>query len=182
MFSILFAMSLFGTSPDDGPASNSARVSKSSLFADESPSGAKSSGSALFAEDGADTGSPWDMPVPKRAARHELVKTLLPASDVPDSYIDAYDTILASGIRVGSGVSLTGVREILSSSRLNATDQAKILNLVVSGGQDNTNGLGRNEFNVLLALVGLGQEGEDITLDTVDERRKSKLSVMSGPS
>jgi sorting nexin-8 len=113
------------------------------------------------------------MPTPKKAARRELVKNLLPATDVPESYIDAYDTVLESKDRVGAGIGLTGIKNILRSSSLSATDQAKILNFVVPGGQEVANGLGRSEFNVLLALIGLGQEGDDITLDGVDERRRS---------
>jgi sorting nexin-8 len=113
------------------------------------------------------------MPTPKKAARRELVKTLLPATDVPESYVDAYDSMLDSGQRVGSGVAITGVRRVLGTSGLNAADQATILNLIVPAGQESTNGLGRSEFNVLLALVGLAQEGEDISLDGVDDRKKS---------
>lgn len=169
-------MSLFGTSPEESSLGNSALRSKSSLFADDAGFGA-GSGSSLFADD-ASGDSPWgtNNSVPKRAARRDLVKTLLPATDVPESYIDAYDLVLHSGDRVGTGVGLTGVREILASSGLNASDQARILNLVVPGEQESDNGLGRNEFNVLLALVGLAQEGEDITFDSVDERRKSMFS------
>ncbi|KAF9892406.1 Sorting nexin mvp1 [Aspergillus nanangensis] len=163
-------MSLFGTSPEDSSMANSAQRSKSSLFADEGSSG----GANLFADD--DTGSPWNTNTAKRTARHELVKTLLNDADIPDSYIDAYDLILSVGDRVGSGVGLTSVREILSGSGLSATDQAKILNLVVSGDIDSATGLGRGEFNVLLALVGLAQEGEDLTFDAVDDRRR-KLPV-----
>jgi hypothetical protein len=106
-----------------------------------------------------------------------LVRTLLPNTDVPESYIDAYDLILNSGDRVGSGIGLTSVREILSSGGLTATDQSKVLNLVASGDHESFNGLGRGEFNVLLALVGLAQEGEDLSFDAVDDRRKSELFV-----
>ena len=61
---------------------------------------------------------------------------------------------------------------------MTAADQAKILNLVLPGGQEtSSDGLGRNEFNVLLALIGLAQEGEDITFDAVDERRNSMFGV-----
>lgn len=87
--------------------------------------------------------------------------------------MDAYDLILNSGDRVGPGVGLTSVREILSSSGLTASDQGKILNLVVSSHHESSGGLGRAEFNVLLALVGLAQEGEDLSFDAVDDRRKS---------
>ncbi|KAJ5952855.1 uncharacterized protein N7479_011268 [Penicillium vulpinum] len=172
-------MSLFGTSPE-GPSANDPARSKSSLFADEPATG----GSSLFADDdGDDSSSPWNIQnnTTKRTARRDLVRTLLPNTDVPESYIDAYDLILNSGDRVGSGIGLTSVREILSTSGLTATDQSKILNLVASGDRESFSGLGRGEFNVLLALVGLAQEGEDISFDSVDDRRKTPCYPPSQP-
>ncbi|KAJ5783099.1 hypothetical protein N7457_004873 [Penicillium paradoxum] len=172
-------MSLFGTSPEDPSAGDSAQRSKSSLFADEPATG----GSSLFADDdGDDSSSPWNMQntTTKRTARRDLVRTLLPTTDVPESYIDAYDLILNSGDRVGSGIGLTSVREILSSSGLTATDQGKILNLVASSDHESFNGLGRGEFNVLLALVGLAQEGEDLSFDAVDDRRRKLPQPRAG--
>lgn len=168
-------MSLFGTSPEE-PSAVPAQRPKSSLFADES-----AGGSSLFADDDGDDSSstPWNQNnTAKRTARRDLLRNLLPATDVPESYVDAYDLILNSGDRVDSGVGLTSIREILSSSGLAASDQGKILNLVVSGDQENSGGLGRAEFNVLLALVGLAQEGEDLSFDAVDDRRKSELSPL----
>jgi sorting nexin-8 len=117
------------------------------------------------------------MPTPKKVARQNMVKNLLPATDVPESYVDAFDTVLNGSDKTGVGISLAGVKKILQSSKLSSDKQSRILKFVVPGGQENTNGLGRSEFNVLLALIGLGQEGEDITLDGVDERRRSKLSL-----
>ena len=102
-----------------------------------------------------------------------MVKNLLPANDVPESYVDAYDAVLKANDKTGMGISLTGMKNVLQSSKLSSDDQSRILNFVVPGGQENINGLGRSEFNVLLALIGLGQEGEDINLDGVDERRRS---------
>ncbi|KAJ5506802.1 hypothetical protein N7453_005759 [Penicillium expansum] len=171
-------MSLFGTSPEDPSAGDPARF-KSSLFADEPATG----GSSLFADDdGDDSSSPWNAQnnTAKRTARRDLARTLLPNTDVPESYIDAYDLILNSGDRVGSGIGLTSVREILSSSGLTATDQSKILNLVASGDHESFSGLGRGEFNVLLALVGLAQEGEDLSFDAVDDRRKKLPQPKAG--
>ncbi|QKX58301.1 uncharacterized protein TRUGW13939_05423 [Talaromyces rugulosus] len=167
-------MSLFGTSPDDddSAAANPSRRSKSSLFDDEPPTHHRS-GSALFADDSNSGDSPWDMPTPKKAGQQNLVKNLLPATDAPETYIDAYELVLDAGNRVGADVGLTAVRQILSSSSLNAADQAKILNLVLPGGQDSASGLGQNEFNVLLALIGLAQEGEDLGYDAIDERRNN---------
>lgn len=174
-------MSLFGTSPEDSPGGQSAQRSKSSLFADEPFGGGNSAlgSSSLFADDDGGSSSPWNNNANKRTARHEIVKSLLPESEVPDNYIDAYDLVLSGGERVGARVGLTSVREILSGSGLSASDQEKVFNLVVSGDGDDANGLGRSEFNVLLALVGLAQEGEDLTFDAVDDRRKSKRSLLS---
>lgn len=168
-------MSLFGTSPEESPSqANPSRLSKSSLFDDE-PSHSQT-GSALFADDSPGGDSPWDMPTPKRSGRQNLAKSLLPTSDVPNSYTEAFDAINETIDRVGAGIGLTTVRQILSSSSLTAADQAKILNLVLPGGHETSDGLGRNEFNVLLALIGLAQEGEDLTFDAVDERRSSTFS------
>ena len=166
-------MSLFGTSPEEPSAATAPRP-KSSLFADES-----AGASSLFADDTGDDSSspPWNPQnnTAKRTARRDLVRTLLPVSDVPESYVDAYDLILNSGDRVGAGVGLTSIRELLSSSGLSASDQGRILNLVVSGEHENSGGLGRSEFNVLLALIGLAQQGEDLSYDSVDDHRKSEF-------
>ncbi|KAI9810536.1 MAG: Sorting nexin mvp1 [Pycnora praestabilis] len=166
-------MSLFGSSPDEpAPPSHPAR-SQASLFDDE-PTPTAVSKSSLFADDNDGPGeSPWGLPTPKKAAKGNLVKTLLPPSDVPESYVDTLDLILNSGDKLGAGVSLTGLKKIMNGSALGADDQAKILEIVVPGGQESATGLGRGEFNVLLALIGLAQEGEDVTLDGVDERRKN---------
>ena len=160
-------MSLFGSSP---PESAPEAHTKSSLFDDETKPGAKS-GSGLFDDDGAHGDSPWSMPTPKKGGRGDLVKTLLPASDVPESYIDAFDVLANSEHKAGGGqISIFGVKKLLEGARYNTE---RILGLV-TGGKD-VAALGRNEFNVLMALIGLAQEGEEATLDGVDERRRSKI-------
>ena len=156
-------MSLFGESP---PPSTPAQ--SKDLFG-EQPAAAASA-SSLFADESTD--SPWSMPTPKKQAG--VVKSLLPATDVPESYIDAFDAILNADEKTGSGVSLSGVKNILKSSNIDSDHEDRILNFVMPGGQESGNGLGRNEFNVLLAMIGLTQEGEEATLDGVDERRRSK--------
>lgn len=163
-------MSLFGSSPDDpSPAANASSQQKSSLFADEASKGKASGG--LFNDESANGESPWDMPSSKRASKGDPAKTLLPSSDVPESYIDAYDILTASE---GGNVSLNAARKLVGGSKVAPQDAEQILNLV-SGGQKNPN-LGRNEFNLLLALMGLAEEGDELSLDTVDERRKSEQS------
>ena len=168
-------MSLFGTSPEDSGAAATVAKSRLSLFDDE-PSPAPGAKSSLFADDDNVPGmSPWDLPTPKKAPRGELIKTLLPASDVPDSYIDLFDNVLKSGDSEGGKISPSGVSKVLSAGNLIGDDQAKILSLISPSGQ--VASLGRNEFNVLLALIGLAQEREDISLDGVDERRRSQYII-----
>ena len=168
-------MSLFGSSPDDSSLSTApTRDQKSSLFDDEQRPSTKS-GNSLFDDQGANGDSPWGMPTPKRASKSDLVKTLLPASDVPESYIDAFDIIGASGYKVDGGkIGIAGVKKLFEGSSVDASSQDKIIKLVTG---EQAHALSRSEFNVLLALIGLSQEREEASLDSVDERRKSELSL-----
>ncbi|RGP79231.1 sorting nexin mvp-1 [Fusarium longipes] len=164
-------MSLFGSSPtEDSPdlsSSGPARRGGTGLFDNET---APKSSNSLFADDDDSHDSPWDMPTPrKQQSRADLIRNLLSGSDVPDSYIETFDTVVRED---GSGGQVTpgGIAKLFATARLGADAQARIMSLVAPGGGDIK--LGRNEFNVLLALVGLAQEGEIISLDGVDERRK----------
>ena len=169
-------MSLFGSSPPEDHTSNTPPQSRQSqsLFDDEQASRANSN--SLFNDSNGDGASPWNMPTPKKAGRGDLVRTLLPENNVPDSYIDAFDTILGAGYNVGSGsISLRGAKRLFEGSGLDADEQSKVVSLVTAG-KEPSSGLSRSEFNVLVALTGLAQEKEDITLDGVDERRRSIAS------
>ena len=168
-------MSLFGSSPDESSLSKPPKPSKpKTLFEDEQAAGAASN-SSLFDDQNGNGNSPWNMPTPKKSGRGDLVKTLLPASEVPESYIDAYDILVESGYKEEAGsISFSGARKIFEGSGLDGEEQNKIIS-VVTGGQKPGGDLTRGQFNVLLALIGLAQEKEDATLDGVDERRKSKL-------
>ena len=171
-------MSLFGSSPDDSSLSaQPARPNrKPSLFDDEQTPRPKS-GNSLFEDEGTNGASPWDMPTPKKAGRSDLVKRLLPASDVPESYIDAFDALRETNYKAEGGqIDIVGVRKVFEGCGLGASEQDRILKLVTGGQQS---GIGRNEFNVLLALIGLSQEGEEASLDSVDERRKSESDRLS---
>ena len=171
-------MSLFGSSPPEEPSQSTRSGKSQSLFDDDRATGAANS--SLF-DDGDGTGpSPWDMPTPKKSAKGDMVKTLLPATSVPESYVDAFDLVLEAGFEAGPGsVTLAGAKKLFESSGLDADEQARIVNLI-TGGQEPSGGLGRSEFNVLVALIGLAQEREELTLDGVDERRRSTfLQVMT---
>lgn len=148
------------------------------MFDDDNTIGAANS--SIF-DDGDGSGpSPWEMPTPKKPAKGDMVKTLLPATSVPESYIDAFDTILDSGYRVGAGsITIAGARKVFEGSGVNAEEQARIVE-IITGGQEPLGGLGRNEFNVLVALTGLAQEHEEAGLDGVDERRRSKIPFAIG--
>ena len=78
------------------------------------------------------------------------------------------------GDSVGGKISTAGVAKVLSAAKLDAVDQSRVVNIISSSGL--LSDLSRNEFNVLLALIGLAQEHEDINLDSVDERRRSQYS------
>ena len=165
-------MSLFG---DASPVETSTMATKSttSLFEDESGS-APGTKSSLFADDdNGPAGSPWDMPTPRKAARGELIRNLLAGSDVPDSYVDTFDAVLKND-NAGGKAGLAGVTKVLSAGKLAADDQSRVVSLISEEGR--LGDLDRNEFNVLLALIGLAQDHEDITLDGVDERRRSETS------
>lgn len=187
-------MSLFGTSPTEEhnePSTPSRQTPRSrrgggggggastggGLFNDDSPSH-KTSSNSLF-DDGntaGDNSSPWDMPTPrKRQSRADMVRNLLPAADVPDSFIETFDAIVREDGSSGRATA-GGIAKLFANARLGPEAQTRIMSLVAPGGGSDVS-LGRNEFNVLLALVGLAQEGDIISLDGVDERRRSKFFV-----
>lgn len=165
-------MSLFGSSPDDSSLSKpvNGRQQSKGLFNDDSRP-QSNGGNSLFADDAA-TDSPWSMPTPKKAARSELIKNLIPATEAPESYVDAFDAILESGDGIHGKISSSGVTKLLQNSNLSSAGQTRLLNIVASDGNISA-GLDRGSFNVLMAMIGLAQEGEEVTLDGVDERKKS---------
>ncbi|CAK7231215.1 Sorting nexin mvp1 [Sporothrix eucalyptigena] len=182
-------MSLFGTSPPDEPVNPSMHSSfarsRHGLFDDEGGISRTNSDHLFDAEDDDEdterneAASPWDMPSPrKKKTRAELLRSLLPVADVPESYIDAFDAAISNEDDSNSKtVSAGGVARALAAAKLDADRQAAVMNVISPGGSNSTEtgtiALGRNEFNVLLALIGLAQEGEVVSLDGVDERRRN---------
>jgi sorting nexin-8 len=179
-------MSLFGTSPTEASQapstpSRSRGRGGNGLFDDEArpSSGQGRSSSSLFADDAPDSSghddSPWDMPTPrKQQSRAELIRRLLPSSDVPDSYIETFDTVVREEGSDDGRVGAAGIAKVFASARLGTDAQKRIMTLISADSNPSEATLGRDEFNVLLALVGLAQEGDVINLDGVDERRRSK--------
>ncbi|KAI0976358.1 hypothetical protein F4678DRAFT_416771 [Xylaria arbuscula] len=169
-------MSLFGTSPtDESPSLNQAATlttkSRASIFDDDDNGSLNRSTSDTLFNDDDDDRSPWDLPTPrKQQSRAELLRGLLAGVHVPDSYVETFDNALAHD---GSGHSVApaGVAKTLAAAKLSADHQVRIMNILAPSGGEAS--LGRDEFNVLLALIALAQEGEPVSLDSVDERRRN---------
>jgi sorting nexin-8 len=198
-------MSLFGTSPPNGNG-----MTSQSLFDDDDdnsadnhpkfggsrsppPAGASSS---LFADSFGDAGadyndgddedpsgsSHWSMPPPRRSrSRADVIRTLLAADELPEPYLEAFDAALRDdpvgpgGSRAGAGA----VARMFAAARVHPDQQAHIMNIMAADGSGEL-ALDRSEFGVLLALVGLTQEGEAVSLDGVDERRRSECCHLPG--
>ena len=172
-------MSLFG----DAPA-QPVRNASSSLFEDESSSTAQKKSSntgGLFADNddvAHDTNSSWGSNLaPKKQARSELIKTLLPGDAVPDLYVETFDALVEEGFVQGSGVNKQGVEQLLDGAKLSASDRGKILEITGAGNWEKAT-FTRGEVNVLLALIGLAQEEEEVSLDSVDERRNCQWQIL----
>ncbi|TGJ88383.1 hypothetical protein E0Z10_g279 [Xylaria hypoxylon] len=170
-------MSLFGTSPTDessSPNHAAAMTTKSrvSLFDDDDNGSLnRSTSDTLFNDDDEDR-SPWDMPTPrKQQSRAEILRSLLAGVQVPGSYVEAFDSALAQDGRGGRAVAPAGIAKTLAAAKLGADHQVSIMNILAPSGGEVS--LGRDEFNVLLALIALAQEGEPASLDSVDERRRN---------
>ncbi|KAI1259119.1 hypothetical protein F5Y18DRAFT_318312 [Xylariaceae sp. FL1019] len=167
-------MSLFGSSPpDESPAARtSAPPSKArnSLFDDDDGPVIRSTQDTLFNDDDDDR-SPWDMPTPrKQQSRADQLRSLLANVQVPDSYADAFDAALANDGRRGR-VGILAVTKTCEAAQLDDEQQSNIKNILSSTGGELF--LGRDEFNVLLALIALAQEGDTVSLDAVDERKRN---------
>lgn len=138
-------MSLFGTTPPDTPSMDSSPVqSRHGLFEDAQKS--RSSHDSLFEDEAP---SPWDIPARKQKNRAELLRNLLPTTDVPDAYNDFFDGILRDD---GAGLNTIlagGVARTLAASKLSADDQAKIMAIIAPEGSGDI-ALSQSEFNVLL--------------------------------
>ncbi|KAI5448800.1 Sorting nexin mvp1 [Naganishia albida] len=85
--------------------------------------------------------------------------SLIADKDVPpqyNSYVDALDTD-------GSGyISLTSVHRLLSSSGLSATTVERVISMVVNPAEPSVS---KQQVYVVLALVGLAQNGQDPTIE-----------------
>jgi hypothetical protein len=176
-------MSLFGDDPPSSITPTRRPKASASLFADADDADASGPASAAATAGSAavTASSPlssWT-PVPsaKRASMRgaALLRSLVPPGQAPDTYVDAYDRMAAENRSGGGGgVDAATVRDVLAQSGVDA-DAAVLIRKTVM--PDESRELGRAEVNVFLAMIGLAQEGEEVTLDGVDERRRSESSA-----
>lgn len=161
-------MSLFGDSP---PAARS----RSSLFADDDFTTATPGSGSLFDDSGPD---PWSsgLPVPRRGAESDIAKTLLTADNakLPEDYVDYFESLLAQYGTVNGEISAEGVGRVLQEGGVDQNARERIWGVIMRGAKES---ISRDEVNVLLAMVGLAQEGDEISIDGVDDRRRSEFHL-----
>jgi sorting nexin-8 len=105
---------------------------------------------------------------PKRKAE---IGTLLDGADIPDAYVDTFEAYANNGL-----VSMSAFQELMRAAQLSDSNAERILSLVLPG-DSSTAGLSRAKLNVALALIALSQQGEELSLDAVDDMRHKKLPV-----
>ena len=132
--------------------------------------GMSGSGSRILGATGGGVGGDWK----------SVVKTLDNEgnSSLPPVYAQVYDRVVieypAGGF--GPGISAVGVKRVLEEAGLTEDEGAgrRIKESVVGiGGIGADAAIGKGEFNVLMAMIGLAQEGREISIDEVDDRRRS---------
>ncbi|KAK6533383.1 Sorting nexin mvp1 [Orbilia ellipsospora] len=178
-------MSLFGsTSPNSSPVRN-----RNSLFDDDDDlgsgagpgGGATNHRSSLF-DDGLGGGSPWSMPTPrsKRSGSNtDMIRNVMRGADIPEEYIDLFDEISSAA----GAVTVGGLERLLGESQVKTTDWDRILDLVAGRNRDDGTLVTRDAFNVFLALVALGEDGDEyLGFDAVDDRKRNLPIPSIAPS
>ncbi|RKF78862.1 Sorting nexin mvp1 [Golovinomyces cichoracearum] len=186
-------MSLFGTSPPGSVESATSR-SQNSFFKDgfgierSVPKPSRSQNS-FFEED---YGIERSVPKPslftdddnlssqsrRKSVSKKAMRNLPQLSQVPKSY----DEIFVKTRRhdnINDVIKVDAIKNILAQSRLLPQDERLILQKIFQSSQPSD--LTRDEFNVLLALIGLAQACEKITLDGVLQRENDlPVPILSG--
>ena len=116
------------------------------------------------------------------ARTKDIIKSLLNQgnSNLPSVYGELYERVVgeSSAPGFGGGVSVNGVRRVIEEGGLDEDVGVgrRIREAIVGVGMGVSlgDGIGRGEFSVLLAMVGLAQEGEEVSIDAVDDRRRRK--------
>ena len=153
-------MSLFGDDNDnDGVAvlPRSRKTHASSSGNNNRHSGA----SGLFGDDA----DPW-LPSPRKKVE---VGNMLDGADIPDLYIDLFESAARA-----NRLPITALNRMMAQARLSQDQQDSITSLLNL--QHNSN-LSRGLANVAFLLIALAQQGEELSMDAIDDRKRGRLPV-----
>ncbi|RPA74751.1 hypothetical protein BJ508DRAFT_215102 [Ascobolus immersus RN42] len=166
-------MSLFGdenTPPSDSPLTRN--NGRPSMFDDDKRPGQSNPQPSLFDDEHHD--SPWDFPAPRSARPRRgsaVIRTLLTAENakIPQEYWDYFDS-LAEAYSTGSGnvVGVDAIDRVFSEAGVAADARDAIWKILGERKESWT----REEVWAVIAMVGLVIEGDDLGLDSVDDRRR----------
>lgn len=114
------------------------------------------------------------------ARTKDVIKGLLNHgnSNLPSVYGELYEKVVGEypALGFGGGMSINGVRRVIEEGGLDEdVGMGKRIKEAIVGvgmGLGLGDGIRRGEFSVLLAMVGLAQEGEEVSIDAVDDRRR----------
>lgn len=100
-----------------------------------------------------------------------MTRTLLTAetAQIPSAYTQIYDKLVGE-FGSGYGVGTAAIAKVLDEAEVYDASRDRIWNTVV-GKKDS---LAREEVWVALAMAGLVAEGEEVSIDAVDDRRRSE--------
>ena len=156
-------MSLFGSSPDESFGTSKLR---NSLF-DEGASHTLVSKSSIITNGDSSVSSQRRSISPDQVSSSKFVKRLIPSSAIPSRYVDIFDSISQEDDGFNGEINAAGIAKTFACSMLDKEVEQLILKVLYAGNQ--TTSLDRNEYNVLLALIGFAQERREISLNNVNQ-------------
>lgn len=122
---------------------------------------ASGGGGGLFGDDA----DPW-LPSPRKKVD---IGSLLNDADIPDLYIDLFEAASR-----GNRLAMSELRQMMERANVTSSDQDRIAGLL--NAQSDTT-LTRGQANVAFLLIALAQQGETLSMDAVDDRKRSRLPL-----
>ncbi|CCU75177.1 sorting nexin mvp1 [Blumeria hordei DH14] len=156
-------MSLFGSSPDESFGASKLR---NSLF-DEGASHTPVSKSSIITYGDSPVSSHRRSISPDQVSSSKFVKRLIPSSAIPNRYVEIFESISQEDVSFNRKIDAAGIAKTFACSMLDKEVEQLILEILYAGNQ--TTSLNRNEYSVLLALIGFAQERREISLDNVNQ-------------
>lgn len=168
-------MSLFGSSPEDNTPSGSTQASaargRSALFDEDivPPS------SSLFEND-AHSDDPWSFSAPRTSRRVGLDQLLTESNaKIPEYYFSVFEVLLQQyPSRSRDAVSPDAIEKVLTEAELGNNSRDIVWNIL----GEKKDAWNRSEIWALLCMVGLISEGEEVSMDSIDDRRRSEYLAL----